>query len=190
MKKLIFLTGASGVGKSTLLKHIDAHYFDGDIIGVESSARPFLPKGGSYDQTLTDESQAIIVQSRTLSVLDFILNSPSEAAIFTRSAIDNLAYQRVLQKGQFMDECNKREVALLANADNVVFIYIPIEFPLDSKDKVRGTNEEVRTATDKVIYDILTEFNIPHYTIKGTIEERCHSLDVILQKLDIDSIPF
>lgn len=191
MKQIIFLAGVSGVGKSTLLNYIKAWYPECDIQTIEASARPYLPEGGSYDQTLTDEIQAVIVQSRTLSVMEFLLEPKGPPiGVFTRSALDNLAYQRVLKKGLFLNKSNEREVEMLAKNDNVIFIYIPIEFPLDPSDEKRGVNEEVREATDKAMVDIIGELNIPHFLVKGTKEQRFKSMDVILAKYGLEKFPF
>lgn len=168
-KKYIYLTGASGVGKSTILNFIREKV--GGINVLEVSARPYLPKtGGSYDQTVTDEIQALIVQHRTLSTIEVLLNN--QPTIFSRGPIDNLAYQRVLNKGQFLDSASKREIEILKNHPDVAFIYIPIEFEMNEVDELRGNNREIQLKTESEIKNILAEFVITPYILKGDIPTR------------------
>lgn len=184
MNKLYFFVGASGVGKSTLINYLNENF---KVEAKENSARPFLPKGGSYDEVLTDEAQVLIVQNRTLSVLEDILkqNETGKPLIYSRSPIDNLAYQNVLQKGVFMNNAIIREINILK--PYCKFLYIPIEFPLDPTDEVRGTNENVRIKTDIEILHTLASLEIEYETIKGTIEERYKQLDNIFNNYKISN---
>lgn len=176
----IYFTGASGTGKTTLLNYLREKY--GNIFDVlELSARPYLPTTGSYDQTLTDEIQSLIVQHRTLSVLEQTIKQKN--TIYSRGPVDNLSYQRVLKKGLYLDTCSKREIQILKDS-GANFFYLPIEFEMtDKNDEVRGTNKQVQLDTDKEIQSIFQEFFIPFYIIKGSVEERCNTLDKVIDLL-------
>lgn len=171
MKYLNYFVGASGTGKTTLINFINANF---NVSAKEVSARPYLPTTGSYDQTLTDDIQAVIVHSRTIEVLADLLKMQDYRTkipfIYSRSPIDNLAYQQVLKKGEFMDKTVRKEIE--AVKDHATFFYLPIEFPLATNDEVRGLNEVVRINTDNCIINILKEYNIDYITLSGTVEER------------------
>lgn len=187
MKHINFFTGASGVGKSTLINYLNNNY---NIEAKEISARPYLPPGGSYDKTVTDEAQVAIVANRTLSVLEDVLSDlytltpyPSLAGIkpkiYSRSPIDNLAYQHLLGKTDLsnviLKQICEREVNIVKKYAH--FFYIPIEFAMDPNDTVRGTNVEAQRKTDDIIINTLYDMNIPFTTIKGNIPERQAQLD-------------
>lgn len=169
--KYFSFVGASGVGKSTLLNYINENF---SIKTMELSARPYLPKvEGSYDQTLTDESQALICMHRALGAFEQMLTG--EPCVFSRSAIDNLAYQRVLGKGLFLDSASKRNIEI--ENKNTTYLYIPIQFPMaQTEDTVRGMNEEVRQKTDLEIQKICIGFHIDPIIISGSLEERQEQL--------------
>jgi len=52
-KNIFCFTGASGTGKSTLIEYVKEAY--PGVIVSELSARPYLPKDGSYDKTLNQQ---------------------------------------------------------------------------------------------------------------------------------------
>jgi len=175
MKKVFCMTGASGVGKSTLMKHI--HVLYQDIVVQEISARPFLPKNDSYDKTLTDELQTIISQNQFMSILDGILRDHFH--VFSRSPIDSLAYQKVLNKARYMDSTLYRGIEITRL--HIHYLYIPIEFEMkDVNDIIRGTNKDVQKKTDTEIVKLLKETEVEYTTITGTVQERFTQLTQIL----------
>ena len=64
---------------------------------------------------------------------------------------------------------------------DIIWIYLPIEFDLKGDDAERGTNEDVRKKTDKIIQDLLFENQIDYYTLSGDLETRQRDLDRILE---------
>jgi predicted ATPase len=179
-KKIFFFVGASGVGKSTLINYLRENF---TVDAKEISARPYLPKKeGSYDQILTDESQAVIVQSRTLTVLEDLFSyqqgTKTIPTIYSRSPICNLAYSRVLSKGLFLESLNLKEIEICKQY--CYFIYIPVEFEMvENDDKVRGTNREVQLETDTAIVKIMSDSGITPFILTGSIEERFKKLNYI-----------
>lgn len=172
-KQLFCFVGASGVGKSTLLNYIQSYF---DLTVTEVSARPFLPKHTDYVNSLDLFSQVLISQNRFVSFLEQAINN--EPTVFSRSPIDSLAFERVLKKAPFIENLLKRQIEV--SKPILQYIYIPIEFPMESKDDtVRGTNETVQLQTDFHIRRILKEHNVDYITIRGSIDERCKQLDKI-----------
>lgn len=186
MNKVFCFVGSSGTGKSTLLNYIRENYY---IECKELSARPFLPKDGSYDKTLTDNIQMNILFNNTTTILKAI-NSDIEKQnfVFSRSPIDVLSYAKVLNKGLC---CENQQYDLISFLkDKIIWLYLPIEFELkDLDDTQRGTNEEVREKTDFYIRQLIDFFKLEYfshfYTIKGSIENRYYEIDKIMQKFGI-----
>lgn len=185
MNRQIFIfCGASGTGKTSLLNYITKTYKG--VRCKELSARPYLPKNDSYDKTLTDELQAIIVQHRTLSILEDLLKDHQNHLIYSRGPIDNLAYQRVLNKGLFLKDCSIREIEILKNY--ATFLYLPIEFEMnDKEDTIRGVNKEVQINTDKAILEIFEEFSIPFISLQGfgSFTKRTNKIDLLFNRYKI-----
>lgn len=192
MKKVYCFTGASGVGKSTLINFISEN-FNAQV--DELSGRQFLPHHASYDQTLTDEMQVLISQNRFLKIIEAILNeinnkvsfvgkiigSKDDVFVFGRSPIDNIAYQRVLHKGEFLEPILLREIEIFR--PYIHYLYIPIEFEMKEKDDVvRGTNSDVQMQVNKHIFNLLKELHLPYDEIHGSIKERCDQLTIILDE--------
>ncbi|QIG64796.1 hypothetical protein SJC03_118 [Bacteroides phage SJC03] len=176
---IFIFTGSSGTGKSTCLKFLKENF---DIECQELSARPFLPKGNSYDVSMTDDIQLNIMFNNTTTILKKLYEGGN--VVYTRSPIDVLSYARVLGKGL---ACEKQQIDLIKYLnDKVIYLYIPIEFPMkETSDKLRGMNEKVRYQTDAAIYELIDEMNIPHFTIHGSIEQREETLSEIMNKYNI-----
>lgn len=184
LKKQIFrnftFVGASGTGKSTLLHYIQEAY--GDKFEVkELSAREFLPKEGSYDQTVTSELQVQIAYHRTLNYFSDLLEV-DKRYVYSRSTFCNIGYLKTLKTGtEWLIPTLEEEIKLIA--PYFTFLYLPIEFDMDPKDLIRGTNKEVQRETDYWIQEYLRKYaNICDIkVISGSIEARCSLLDTILK---------
>jgi nicotinamide riboside kinase len=175
MKQLFCITGASGTGKSTLLKYINQNF---NIHVTEVSARPFLPENTDYVNSLDLFSQVLITQNRFVSFVEQAINN--NPTVFSRSPIDSLAYERVLNKAPFIEELLMRQIDIINPL--IQHIYIPIEFPMEPEnDTIRGANVEVQLRTDFYIQRILRGHDVSFITVKGTIEERCRQLDAVLK---------
>lgn len=166
---LASFTGASGTGKTTLLNSLE------DFTTIELSARPYLPKKGDYVVNKSDSINRRISYGSLVTFSEMILNWPNNNLFFSRCAIDSLAYGRVLGVGEDLHPLMEMEIRNIVIPYIKVF-YIPVEFELPGDDEIRGTNEEIRKATDQEIQNILKEFDIPHTKITGPVEERLASI--------------
>lgn len=174
MIKLNAFTGASGVGKSTLLTQISNNT---KIEVIELSGRPYLPQNGlDYVANKSDLIQYRINYGTLITMLDSILPVRPGDKFYSRCAIDRLAYSRVLNVGIEIQDLMIREIQTVLHSIKV--FYIPIEFPLplDINDEIRGTDERVRVTTDREIQNIIKEFNIPVIEVRGTVEKRLETI--------------
>jgi predicted ATPase len=173
-KIICAFTGASGTGKSTLLKELGKEGFT----CIELSGRPYLPEIGDYISNKSDSINRRISYGSTVTFAKSILESgPNDFPFFSRCAIDKLAYGRVLKVGEDCHDIIIKEIKDLVIPHIKVF-YLPVEFdlPADCNDEVRGNNEEIRRATDREVDNILSEFCIPHVVVTGTVEERLKTI--------------
>lgn len=187
MNKIFAFCGASGTGKSTLLKYIKENY---NIEVKELSGRDFLPKDNSYDKTLTDEIQTKIVYNRAIETAKALADlTKDKSIVFSRSNLDTLSYSLVLHKAESLNDLQKKEIESLK--DYIIYFYLPVEFDMkDENDIVRGTNKDVQRDTDKNIRLIINQFNLWNhvYTLTGSVKERTDELDEIFSKYGVNRI--
>lgn len=169
--KLSAFTGSSGVGKTTLLDIITKQNHKIQI--VELSGRPYLPEKGDYVNNKSDSINRRISYGSLVTMTQAILNSRSyyDGIFYSRCAIDRLAYSRILKVGEDLQDIIIKEIKEILIPFIDVY-YIPVEFALPNNDEVRGNNEKIRNLVDLEIKNILEEFNIEFYLVKGSIEER------------------
>jgi len=179
-KNLYCIVGASGTGKSTLLKYAKDHFA---INVTEVSARPFLPTDTDYVNSLTQESQVLITQNRFVSFIEKIVKPMP--TLFSRSPIDSLAYEMALKKAPFLIDLLNRQIKVTKPL--ITYLYIPIEFDMKKgSDIIRGTNKEVQLATDEAITTALIAHQIDYLIIKGAKEERFEKLHKIFNEYKYD----
>ena len=183
MKRIITFCGASGTGKTTLLNYLKENY---KIECKELSARPFLPKGESYDISMNDDIQYNIMFNNSITLLKELTDYKGPIC-YTRGPIDVLAYSKSLEKGIACQEQQLELIKYLYEEKGVTLFYLPIEFDMEDKeDTLRGTNQKIRNLTDKYIQDIIKKLEIPHTKIVGSIEERQKYLDIIMNIYGIE----
>lgn len=176
MKKIFCFTGASHTGKSTFGNFLkDKYNFD----FKEVSARPFLEKNISYDKQVDDIIQTKImynnIESFWLNLCE-AQNNTEKNILLSRCPIDVLAYTFALHKGEEYISLLKNTISLIK--DKAIFIYTPSDFPMTEKEDIkRGMNELIREKTDFYIRTILDDFNIPHFNLSGSFEEKKYKLN-------------
>lgn len=164
----IFITGAQGVGKSTLVREL--HKALPDLSVFDSVSKDFMRvKQDQFDP----EFQLRI----SLKCLDIYVNERD--FISSRSYFDSLAYP---QLNESMDD-NARDTILsmvklyepLVFQEDCVYIYLPIEFELSSDgNALRDTDRAYQERVDNTIRDLIdgSHHKDRIYGISGDVDSR------------------
>ena len=176
-KKRIILTGAQGVGKTTLMNALAA---DGtktlSIAREHAIASGWSAENGSdeeYQKTLFDtlykavSSKKNYVSDRGLSCV---------AAYTFDGALNNkiskkLADKQYLKLTKFHND----------NPD-ILLVYLPIEFPIID-DGVRNTDAEYQEKMDFLIKNLLETSGVKYITVTGSVEERVKQIEDALTNI-------
>jgi nicotinamide riboside kinase len=169
----IVITGAQGVGKTTLAEQINKDYPDFTIL--PEAARLAKEAGYNLDHTATVETEHWLIAKQ------IELESEESKWVADRCSIDLLAYIQHL----FAEEAALIEFATLtlvprfSNYDLV--LYLPAgEFAIED-DGVRTTDIKFQEAIDKRIKNILKEHKIEFITVVGTPAERLSKVKDLLK---------
>ena len=183
------LTGAQGVGKSTLLHHFE------DRMNIVTEVVRNLAK---TDGIAVNEEGNIDGQSKIFNTYYDILSNKQSPYISDRGLTDVIAYtcynmSRLIsemkisqEEGQrFIEEQINRFIEFSDKNEDIVYFYVPIEFDVVG-DGFRSTNEEFRKEVDKNISDLFEYMEELHmglnvFTLRGTVEERLEMMEDIMR---------
>lgn len=180
----IFLTGAQGVGKSTLVTSLPPEF---NLEIKDSFSRKFLEKNPDIQNSTNveyDEFQDKIL----LYCLNQYVNDKN--FISSRSIIDSYAYLTV---------CGAKEEVMLKNilghfvdyltTEDCIYIYIPIEFSIsDGNNDLRNTDSQYQRNVDEQMQKFFNKLKrhskgAQFHIIKGDKETRLDQLkDIINEK--------
>jgi predicted ATPase len=173
MLKKIFVTGAQGTGKTTLVTN--------------------LFHAGTASQTLLDH-HLIPSYARMLSKLGYGINEQSDERtqialaacyyaafvqnadlISDRSMVDVMAYTILLNKVS-ATTLDVVEAMLLeaVKLESSIYLFIPIEFPIKREDG-RSSDEKFRKRVNDCILSVYESYKIPYFIITGSEQERVKS---------------
>lgn len=181
----IFITGAQGVGKSTLVREL--HKALPDLSVFDSVSKDFMRvKQDQFDP----EFQLRI----SLKCLDIYVNERD--FISSRSYFDSLAYPQ-LNKSM---EDNARDTILnmvklyepLVFQDDCIYIYLPIEFELSGDgNALRDTDREYQERVDNTIRDLIdcSHHKDRIYGIGGDVDSRVKQvLNIMKYRKELSNI--
>ena len=160
----IAITGAQGVGKTTLAEQINKELFDFEIL--PEAARLAKEAGYSLDETATIETEHWLI------VKQIELEGKEGKWVADRCGIDLLAYIEHLfpEENSLIEFAAETLVPGFGKYDLV--IYLPSgEFDIED-DGVRTTDVEFQRNIDERIRGLLEKHKIPFIKIVGSPEER------------------
>lgn len=173
----IVITGAMGVGKSTLANMLEKELRKQieDIYVLPEIAREMIAEGYNMDYGVTLDFERDMLYRQTLLEIE-------DNYIADRGIIDIMAYTSVI----FLDNFDKEgiigpnDIALdLLNKINEeyckakydIIFYLPPEFPIED-DGVRSTDVVFQKQIDQKIKDILSTGSFKWYTLSGSRQKR------------------
>lgn len=173
----VFLTGAQGTGKSTIVNKISEEY---DIHRFDSMSRNFMKK---KDDQFTNYFQKRI----SLYCLNLYVNEND--FICSRSFFDSIAYPAHSKDDKIVEMVRLYEDMLFE--DDCIYFYIPIEFEISNggnnlraidKDYQHEIDEEIRREIEhqREIGHLKQDENF--FILTGNIDERLNKVRDILNK--------
>lgn len=185
MNVKINFVGAQGTGKTTLLEAARKDECFKDFQFCTEIVRDLVKKKNlSINESGNEKSQEIFFDAYN-EVLK------KDNYISDRCLIDVHAYTKYLFNHPKIDDekelqllCKEifREEYILKSLNQKSFgiiIYFPIEFELVD-DGVRSLNPDFQRFIDNEIKDILDEYQLSFYTIRGSVEQRLKQLKEII----------
>ena len=171
----IAITGAQGVGKTTLARQINKDYPDLKIL--PEAARLAKEAGYGIDHTSTAETELWLIAKQ------IELESMANKWIADRCGIDLLAYIHHLfsEESALIEFATKTLVPRFNDYD--LILYLPSgEFAIED-DGVRTTDVKFQQAVDQRIRDVLEKHKIPFVKIVGLPEERLLKVKSLFKNL-------
>lgn len=168
----IAITGAQGVGKTTLAQQINKDY---PLLKILPEAARLAQKAGyKLDHTATVETELWLISKQ------IELESEEDNWVADRCGIDLLAYIQYLFSQEFnlIEFATKTLIPKFSNYDLV--IYLPSgEFAIED-DGLRTTDIKFQKDIDNQIKDILEKHKIKFVKIIGSPNERMEKVKKIL----------
>lgn len=183
MAKLVYIQGAHGVGKSTLLQ--DALDFKSRRTAKFTEiARQLISSGVGHGLAAPKEDYFAYICRHVENFNSFIDERQGfDAFLGDRSIIDVLVYTRLCH-GRDCRDSNYIERLCIAIfrmiRPHIAFLaYIPIEFSLVS-DGVRDDSIAHQWEYDQELCKVLNELDCSWFTINGSREKRAAQLDALV----------
>lgn len=169
-QRFVSITGAHGVGKTTLIHATLLHLQKQHSASMIAEPAREIAKNGFY---VNDR----ITLDGIFEYLRFCLSEARHAQarliLTDRSILDLYAYTQELFPSKFSNSLEGliREQINIEKMHTKLYVYVPIEFPMQV-DELRPANLDYQIHIDKIVEDLLVEFEMPHLRVSGTVEER------------------
>lgn len=174
----ILFTGASGVGKSTLVDlFIKSNPEYKRTINFTREFKDYL--NFPINENVTNESQ---YAATTMQAYQIVKN---DNIISDRSLVDFLVWTKMsknISKKQYKK--HKKDFLNYIKSDDIIHFYIPIEFEIEN-DGYRSLDKSYRKKIDKKIKKFLKKNKIHHYTLTGNIDERYQKMIMFLEAEEV-----
>jgi len=173
--KRIFITGASGTGKSTIAKHMSELY---RLEYISTSAKRVWPEFGFKNHKeahiISSVSQYVGVRYQTA-----VLNNRADLLhgkknwVTDRSPIDNIVYSLIsighslstIESGKFIDYA----MSILMKGTGLIYLKWNEDIPIESEgyiDGMRINNRYYQKMIDSVISGFINRINFEVYGVK------------------------
>lgn len=174
----IVLTGAHGVGKSTLAEHLVSELGHASkAVLVPETARELVRQGFRVNAEMTEEGFISYIQMYLRAVRE----SEADIVISDRSLFDLYLYthrSNGLIRRAYIDML--QELVFIEARLVDFYVYLPIEFPM-AVDAVRPPDAAYQTQVDRHAADLLRHFGMRTVVARGSLSERCRTVVERLQ---------
>ena len=170
----ITVTGAHGVGKTSLIEEVTAQATNREDISVIREPAREIAKLGFY---VNDKISLDGVLEYLGYCLAEVRQVQSKLVLTDRSILDLYAYTRDQFPHRFSYSLEKLIVEQIHAEKHRtrLYVYLPIEFPME-QDELRPADLEYQAYIDGVIQELLGHFRMPTLEVRGSIEERSSKL--------------
>ena len=158
----IAITGAHGVGKTTLAEKLQEH-----LPSYELIVEPYYQLeelGHEFSETPNAEDFA---EQLNYSIKQ--IAASGDNVIFDRCPVDIMAYMEALNGLQYINLMYDKVESVMTEIDLIVFV--PIEQP-DIIAYQKSDYPELRDAVNEILKDSVHDFGIDVLEVKGTLSER------------------
>jgi len=182
----LFLSGAQGTGKSSIIKHLEENNLLPNIKFFDSYSKLFLK---TKDEQKVTHPNFLPFQNKIIVYSSNVYLNENNF-ISSRSFADSYAYltyaiEESKEKGyvNYLNNLNNLLegvydcVNVLKKEENIYHFYTPIEFEISSNNNdLRLTNKEFQINIDNKIKDFYKIANIKPIMLTGSVEERIKSI--------------
>lgn len=173
---MIALVGSHGVGKTTLAKEWEKRH--PEYYCTDGFSRPI--RKSCLKQGIDKSIEQVLINDLTAWAWEN--NFKKRNYLSTRSIVDVIVYSEAFgmeeEAKRMRDVWNETKPLI----SNVVFVYLPIEFPITA-DGVRFEDPFFQNEIDDAVFRFLKNEQISFYPVTGSVEERVEMMEDLIDYL-------